>query len=170
MNVSDRQFGEDDFAAHIERGLIESGVEGSVIQLEVAERVVVQDHEAASSRVKGCHALGGVDVLVDDFGTGQSSLTALQRLPIDAVKIDRSFVNGLEDEEGGEMVETILALAKSLGLRVMAEGVETPGQRERLMQMGCNAGQGYLFGHALEGGEATRLLRSSKAGPERLPA
>jgi EAL domain-containing protein (putative c-di-GMP-specific phosphodiesterase class I) len=168
VNVSDRQFAEADFTDHIEQGLIESGVEGSSIQLEVAERVIVLDHEAATSRVERCHALG-VEVLVDDFGTGQSSLTALQRLPIDAVKIDRSFVNKLEDEQGGEMVETILALANSLGLRVIAEGVETAGQRERLLQLGCNGGQGYLFGHALDGAEATRVLRSGRAGPELLP-
>lgn len=169
VNVSDRQFAQPDFADRIERELAEAEIEGSAIQLEITERVVVLDHEAALTRAKRCHALG-VEVLVDDFGTGQSSLTALHRLPIDAVKIDRSFVNRLEAEEGGEIVETILALAKSLGLRVVAEGVETLGQRQRLLQLGCNIGQGYLFAHAIGGAEATRLLRSGKAGPARLPA
>ncbi len=169
VNVSNRQFAQPDFADRIEQVLEEVGIEGSSIQLEITERVVVQDHEAASFQVKRCHSLG-IEVLVDDFGTGQSSLTALHRLPIDAVKIDRSFVSRLEAEEGGEIVETILALARSLGLRVVAEGIETLGQRQRLLQLGCNIGQGYLFAHALEGTEATRLLRSGKAGPAIQPA
>jgi len=164
VNVSNRQFAQADFADRIEQVLDEVGIEGSAIQLEITERVMVQDHEAATTQVKRCHSLG-IDVLVDDFGTGQSSLTALHRLPIDAVKIDRSFVNRLDAEEGGEIVETILALARSLGLRVVAEGIETLGQRQRLLQLGCNIGQGYLFAHALEGTEATRLLRSGTAGP-----
>lgn len=166
VNVSDRQFAQDDFAEKVEQGLTEAGIDGSSIQLEITERVIIQDKEAATSQVERCHALG-VEVLVDDFGTGQSSLTALHRLPIDAVKIDRSFVNRLDVDEGGELVETILALAGSLGVHVIAEGVETLGQRERLLELGCNVGQGYLFAHALEKGEATRLLREGKAGPAR---
>ena len=168
VNVSDRQFAQADFADEIERGLAEAGIEGSAIQLEITERVAVRDPGAAISRMERCHALG-VEVLVDDFGTGQSSLTALHQLPIDAVKIDRSFVNRLETEEGGQMVEAILALARSLGLRVVAEGVETTGQRRRLLQLGCSVGQGYLFAHATEAPEATRLLRSGRAGPPQGP-
>ena len=144
VNVSDRQFAQPDFADRIERELGEAEIEGSAIQ--------PRDHRASGRAgprggylsAKRCHSLG-VEVVVDDFGTGQSSLTALHRLPINAVKIDRSFVNRLEAEEGGEIVETILALAKSLGLHVVAEGVETLGQRQRLLQLGCNVGQGYLF-------------------------
>jgi len=169
VNVSNRQFAQADFADRIEQVLDEVGIRGSAIQLEITERVVVQDHEAASMQMKRCHSLG-IEVLVDDFGTGQSSLTALHLLPIDAVKIDRSFVNRLNAEDGGEIVETILALAKSLGLRVVAEGIETLGQRDRLLQLGCRIGQGYLFAHALEGSVATRLLRGGKAGPAVLDA
>jgi EAL domain-containing protein (putative c-di-GMP-specific phosphodiesterase class I) len=165
VNVSNRQFAQADFTDRIAQVLEDVGIEGSAIQLEITERVVVQDHEVATSQMRRCHSLG-IDVLVDDFGTGQSSLTALHRLPIDAVKIDRSFVNRLEAVEGGEIVETILALARSLDLRVVAEGIETLGQRERLLQLGCNIGQGYLFAHALEGSAATQLLHSGTAGPE----
>jgi diguanylate cyclase (GGDEF)-like protein/PAS domain S-box-containing protein len=165
VNVSNRQFAQADFTDRIAQVLEEVGIEGSAIQLEITERVVVQDHEVATSQMKRCHSLG-IEVLVDDFGTGQSSLTALHRLPIDAVKIDRSFVNRLEAVEGGEIVETILALARSLDLRVVAEGIETLGQRERLLQLGCNIGQGYLFAHALEGSAATQLLQSGTAGPD----
>ena len=119
--------------------------------------------------MKRLHALG-IDVLVDDFGTGQSSLTALHRLPIDGLKIDRSFVQRLEAEEGGKIVETVLALAKSLGLRVIAEGVETLGQRQLLLDLGCDVGQGFLCARALEGVEATDLLRDGKAVPAALSA
>ena len=167
VNVSNRQFAQTDFVDRIRQGLDEAEIDGSAIQLEITERVVMQDHEAATSRVQRCHALG-LEVLVDDFGTGQSSLTALHRLPIDAVKIDRSFVNRLEAKEGGEIVEAILALADSLGLRVVAEGIETQGQRRRLLQLGCDIGQGYLFAHALEEAKATRLLIEGISGTERV--
>ena len=166
VNVSDRQFAQEDFADQIEQGLVEAGIEGSALQLEITEEVVVRDHQAAISRVERCHELG-IEVLVDDFGTGESSLTALHHLPIDGVKIDRSFVRRLEAEEGGEIVETILSLARILGLSVIAEGVETLGQRQRLLELGCNVGQGYLCARALEGAEATRLLRKGKASPAR---
>ena len=167
VNVSNRQFAQTDFVDRIQQGLDEAEIDGSAIQLEITERVVMQDHEAAMSRVQRCHALG-LEVLVDDFGTGQSSLTALHRLPIDAVKIDRSFVNRLEAKDGGEIVEAILALAESLGLRVVAEGIETPGQRQRLLQLGCNIGQGYLFARALGGDDATRLLIDGITETERI--
>jgi EAL domain-containing protein (putative c-di-GMP-specific phosphodiesterase class I) len=169
VNVSDRQFAQVDFSDQIEQAISESGVEGSAIQLEITERVVVHDLEAATTRFDRCHALG-VEVLVDDFGTGQSSLTALHQLPIDAIKIDRSFVSRLEGEEGVEMVETILALAGSLDLRVIAEGVETHGQHRRLLELGCQVGQGYLFAHALEEDDATGLLRNGWTSPRPAPA
>jgi diguanylate cyclase (GGDEF)-like protein/PAS domain S-box-containing protein len=169
VNVSDRQFAQDDFIDQVEQRLAAAGIEGDSLQLEITERVVILDLDAATARMKRLHALG-IDVLVDDFGTGQSSLTALHRLPIDGVKIDRSFVQRLESEEGGKIVETVLALAKSLGLRVIAEGVETLGQRQLLLDLGCDVGQGFLCAHALEGAEATHLLRDGKAVPAALSA
>jgi EAL domain-containing protein (putative c-di-GMP-specific phosphodiesterase class I) len=169
VNVSDRQFAQDDFADQVEQRMATAGIEGRSLQLEITERVVILDLDAATARMKRLHALG-IDVLVDDFGTGQSSLTALHRLPIDGVKIDRSFVQRLEAEEGRKIVETVLALAKSLGLRVIAEGVETLGQRQLLLDLGCDVGQGFLCAHALEGPDASDLLRSGKAVPATLSA
>ena len=157
VNISNRQFAQSDFAARVEQALTRSGIDGSAIQLEITERVMVQDYEMTTAHLKQCQDLG-VEILIDDFGTGQSSLAALHRLPVDTVKIDRSFISGLEGNGGGEVVQAILAMTQSLGLHVIGEGIETPEQRSRLTALGCGVGQGFLFKPALEPGEATRLL------------
>ena len=157
VNVSNRQFAQSDFADRVEQALTHAEIDGSAIQLEITESVMVQDHEMTRAHLDRCHDLG-IEILIDDFGTGQSSLTALHRLPVDAVKIDRFFISRLEGNDGGEIVEAILALARSLGLRVIGEGIETLDQHTRLLALGCSAGQGFLFQPALEAEEATRLL------------
>jgi len=141
----------------VEQALSRTATPGSAVQLEITERVMVQDYEMTTAHLNQCHDLG-VEILIDDFGTGQSSLTALHRLPVDTVKIDRSFVSRLEGNDGGAIVEAILALARSLDLHVVGEGIETPEQRSRLLALGCNVGQGFLFEPALDADEATRLL------------
>jgi EAL domain-containing protein (putative c-di-GMP-specific phosphodiesterase class I) len=104
----------------------------------------------------------GIQIEVDDFGTGYSSLGYLHRFRIDALKIDRSFVSRLEvDPENREIVRTIVTLAQNLGMGVVAEGVETAGQREYLTELGCEAMQGYLFAGPLSPSEAEDLLRST---------
>jgi diguanylate cyclase (GGDEF)-like protein/PAS domain S-box-containing protein len=157
VNVSNRQFAQSDFSDRVEQTLTEAGIDGSALQLEITERVMIQDYEMTTAHLNECHDLG-VEIQIDDFGTGQSSLTALHRLPVDTVKIDRSFVSRLESNEGGEIVEAILALARSLHLHVIGEGIETLDQQSHLLTLGCSTGQGFLFAPALESKEATRLL------------
>ena len=101
----------------------------------------------------------GVGLAIDDFGTGYSSLAYLKRFPIDTIKIDRSFVDGLsEDPQATAIVESIVALAKALRLSVTAEGVETEAQRDRLRALACQRGQGYLFARPQPAGEIENLL------------
>ncbi|CAN5730860.1 hypothetical protein BH18ACT15_BH18ACT15_04510 [soil metagenome] len=169
VNVSHRQFQERDFADRVKQALDDSGLAGPSLQLEITERVIVDDYEFATDQLERCHALG-VEIMIDDFGTGHSSLTALHRLPIDIIKVDRSFVTRLgSDGEGAEVVEAILSLARSLGLDVIAEGIETPEQRERLVDLGCRIGQGYLFERALDADEATTYLDRPASQPPREP-
>jgi EAL domain-containing protein (putative c-di-GMP-specific phosphodiesterase class I) len=101
----------------------------------------------------------GVQVAVDDFGTGYSNLAYLKRFPMDMLKVDKSFVNGLgEKPEDTAIVEAVISLARALGLRTVAEGIETSGQLERLRDLGCELGQGYYFSRALPADEASALL------------
>ncbi len=157
VNVSNRQFAQSDFPDRVEQALTLADIDGSSVQLEITERVMVQDYDMTTAHLNQCHDLG-VEILIDDFGTGHSSLTALHRLPVDTVKIDRSFITPLDGTGGGEIVEAILALTQSLGLHVIGEGIETPDQHSRLLELGCRLGQGFLFEPALEANEATRLL------------
>jgi EAL domain-containing protein (putative c-di-GMP-specific phosphodiesterase class I) len=126
--------------------LSRTGIDPRRVVLEITESVLL-DAEAIGHRL---HELRGLGVLlaIDDFGTGYSSLSYLTRLPVDIVKIDRSFVERLGGPPGDELlVRAVVQLAASLGLRSVGEGVETPGQLERLQSFGCDAAQGYLFGH-----------------------
>jgi EAL domain-containing protein (putative c-di-GMP-specific phosphodiesterase class I) len=109
----------------------------------------------------------GVRLAIDDFGTGYSSLSYLRQLPVDVLKIDRSFVAGLgTNEEDDALVQAILRLADSLGLDAIAEGVETPAQRAALVGLGCEKGQGWHFAKAVEAREMEALLRLSSTLPQ----
>ena len=166
VNVSNHQFMQRDFADQIAVALQDSGIAGSALQLEITERVIIDDYTFSTRQLERCHALG-VDTVMDDFGTGQSSLMTLRKLPIDGLKVDRSFIAGLEfNDEGAEVVEAILALGQSLRLEVVAEGIESAGQRARLIDLGCRVGQGHLFERALDSQEATILLEQQ---PPRTP-
>ena len=164
VNVSNRQFAQADFPDRVEQILAQTEINGSAVQLEITERVMVQDYGVTTAHLNRCHDLG-IEILIDDFGTGQSSLTALHRLPVDTVKIDRSFISRLNGNGGGEMVEAILAMTQSLGLKVIGEGIETLDQRSRLLELGCGVGQGFLFEPALDAEEATRLLAKGTLQP-----
>ncbi|MCV2490883.1 bifunctional diguanylate cyclase/phosphodiesterase [Geodermatophilus sp. YIM 151500] len=146
VNLSPRQLADDDVVDAVGRALRDSGLPAGQLTLEVTEGVLVRDVDAVVEQLHALRALG-VRIAIDDFGTGYSSLSYLRRLPADIVKIDRSFVHDLGTGGGSTtLVASIVELARSLRLEVVAEGVETPAQRQLLETLACSHAQGYLFG------------------------
>lgn len=146
VNVSSRQLLGSGFHEVVADALAEAGVPAGLLWLEITETALMTDVKAASVALRELRSIG-LHLSVDDFGTGYSSLTYLKRFPVEAIKIDRSFVNGLGiDNEDSTIVEAVINLGHSLGLAVVAEGVETPLQLTRLRELRCDRGQGYLFG------------------------
>ncbi len=146
VNVSARQFRQPDFGDQVMALLMKTGANPARLKLELTESLLLSDVEDAISKMSELRAIG-VGFALDDFGTGYSSLSYLKRLPLDQLKIDQSFVRDvLTDPNDAAIVRTILALARSMDLAVVAEGVETAVQREFLLSHGCTAFQGYLFG------------------------
>jgi diguanylate cyclase (GGDEF)-like protein/PAS domain S-box-containing protein len=146
VNLSVRQLGDIHLVESVSEALAEAGVSAGALWLEITETALMSDVKAATIALRELRSLG-LHLSVDDFGTGYSSLTYLKRFPVEAIKVDRSFVNGLGiDAEDSTIVEAVVKLGHSLGLQVVAEGVETPLQLSRLREIGCDRGQGYLFG------------------------
>jgi len=160
VNLSPRQVTERDAVRHVREALERAGVPGRLLHLEITESAIFDDTQAAARRLAQLKELG-IRISLDDFGTGYSSLSLLHRLPVDTLKIDRSFVSGLRRRP--ETVRAIVALARSLDLEVVAEGVETADQRSALAAMGCDYAQGFFFGQALVAEEATPLLLRGRA-------
>ncbi|MDQ1286898.1 MAG: hypothetical protein QG622_463 [Actinomycetota bacterium] len=166
LNVSGRQF----WAGHLLQDLEESlgrwGLDGRRITVEITEAVIMRDVPAARRVLDRLREVG-VAVHIDDFGTGYSSLEALNHLPIDALKIDRSFVLPLPgDRRSEELVRAIIAMSRSLGFGVVAEGIETVEQSELLFGLGCELGQGYRFARPMPAAATGRYLRTSgRVGP-----
>ncbi|SES28307.1 EAL domain-containing protein [Rhizobium sp. NFR03] len=158
VNVSARQFGEPNWAARVAEILAESGLEARYLELELTESLIMQDLPKARAMMDELNTLG-VRLAIDDFGVGYSSLSALKSLPVNRLKIDRSFVKDIPADAGDMAItETIIALAQKLGLHVVAEGVETQDQVDFLRGCGCREVQGYLFGRPMEAQECVRLL------------
>ena len=146
VNVSALQFAQADFVTHVLLALERTGANPHLLKLELTESMVVGNVDAIISRMNALRARG-VRFSLDDFGTGYSSLSYLKRLPLDQLKIDQSFVRDLLDDPNDAIIaQTIVSLGHSLGLVVIAEGVETQAQRDDLARMGCDAFQGYFFG------------------------
>ncbi len=146
INVSAKQFRQRDFVARVQRALHESGAKPSRLKLELTESVILENIDATIAKMRELKLMG-VSFSMDDFGTGYSSLQYLKQLPLDQVKIDRSFVNDIvTDVNDAAIVQAIIAMSAALGLNVIAEGVETDDQRAFLNKHGCHAFQGYLFG------------------------
>jgi diguanylate cyclase (GGDEF)-like protein len=145
VNISANQLNREGFVATVERAVHESGADPRLLTLELTEHMMLTDIEAVSHTMRRLKALG-VKFALDDFGTGYSSLSYLKRLPIDTLKIDQSFIRDLENDPSDRViVQTILNIARTLQLSVIAEGVETYIQALLLRQLGCHAYQGYLF-------------------------
>jgi diguanylate cyclase (GGDEF)-like protein/PAS domain S-box-containing protein len=161
VNVSATQFCRSDFVDTVAQALSHSKLDPATLELELTESVVMRDVEESARQMDRLRALG-VSIAIDDFGTGYSSLSYLRRLPIDALKIDRSFLEEVEkDSNTIPLIQAIVTLAHGLGLSVVAEGVENQHQLEVLRAAGCDAFQGYLLGEPMPAVDAERLLHTA---------
>jgi diguanylate cyclase (GGDEF)-like protein/PAS domain S-box-containing protein len=162
VNLSSKQLSQPDLVDRVRAALEETGVPPHALKLEITESAVVENSEDAVERLRLLRA-SGVQLFMDDFGTGYSSLSYLHRLPLDALKIDRSFISQMvRGDKHARLVETILQLARSANLKVVAEGVSTPDQLGLLRELECEYAQGFLFSHALPASEVDAYLKSVK--------
>lgn len=161
VNLSGRQLQDEGLAFDVESALRESGLDPSCLILEMTESVIMHESTAALARLHEVKALG-VRIAIDDFGTGYSSLSHLQQFPVDILKIDRSFLQRMhQGPNDAALIRTIIALAKLLSLRTIAEGVEDCEQQEHLRKLGCDSAQGYLFGRPMTADEVDARYAAS---------
>jgi diguanylate cyclase (GGDEF)-like protein/PAS domain S-box-containing protein len=164
VNLSVRQLQHDGIVDDVAETLARTGLDPSDLVLEITESMLMTDTEATRANLTGLRDLG-VSLAVDDFGTGYSSLGSIQYLPVDTIKIDKTFVSGLGQEGGDEsVVRAILGLAQGLGVRTVAEGIEGAEQLEALRELDCNYGQGYYFSKPLTADAVDDLLRAGVEG------
>jgi diguanylate cyclase (GGDEF)-like protein len=162
VNLSARQFLTDDVLEDVEHALVSSQLPPNALELEITESVMMKDHNRASRLL---HALRrrGTGVAIDDFGIGHSSLAQMKRLPADCLKIDRTFIEDCaDDRESAAIVRAIIVMAHNLGLRVIAEGVETEEQVALLALLGCDMAQGWYFSAAVPGDNVPTLVRECR--------
>lgn len=164
VNMASPSFRQMDLTTVVADALEKSGLEPGYLELELTESVMMHDMEAVLTMLKRLKDIG-IRLSIDDFGTGYSSLSYLQRFPLDALKIDRTFVTNIDKPDGSAIALAIMALAKSLNLRVIAEGVETEHQAQVLREHGCEFMQGFLFGGPVPADEMTRLLQKQEVEP-----
>ncbi len=165
INISARQFRQENLADHIRAVLADTGLVASSLEFELTESMVMHDVETTQVTLRELKELG-ISLALDDFGTGYSSLSYLKRFPIDTLKIDRSFVRDIpENEDDSAIAHAVIAMAHSLGLRVVAEGVEKEAQLETLRHYACDDFQGYLFSRPVPAEEFVMLLRNDKHCP-----
>jgi EAL domain-containing protein (putative c-di-GMP-specific phosphodiesterase class I) len=161
VNLSGKEFFQSDLVARIDTILRQTKLKPSGLKLEITESVIMDNAETAATMLEQLRALG-TQVSIDDFGTGYCSLSYLHTFPLDVLKVDQSFVSRMgENGINAEIVRTIVALAHNLGLKVVAEGVETAEDVERLSALGCEYGQGYYFAKPLSAEAATQLLSTT---------
>ena len=159
VNLSARQFGDAQLVADIARVLRETGLSPAALTLELTESTVMGDAAAAALTLQELRQLG-LRLAIDDFGTGYSNLAYLQRFPIDTLKLDRSFIAGIEhDARGAALAKAAISLGKALGLTTIAEGIETAATLEQLRGFGCDAAQGYYFARPMHAEEIEKLLQ-----------
>ena len=158
VNLSARQFQQPDLAGQVEQVLRETGLEPSGLALEITESLAMQDADWSIATLIALRGLG-VSVAIDDFGTGHSSLSYLQRFPVDTLKVDQSFITGLEADEGSAAIlRAVTTLAHALRMDVTAEGIETREQLARVRAIGCDRGQGYYFARPAAAPQMATLL------------
>jgi EAL domain-containing protein (putative c-di-GMP-specific phosphodiesterase class I) len=158
VNIAPRMFQQRELARMVDRALSSSGLESRFLELEITESMILHNVEAATQTLEELSRLG-VNLAIDDFGTGYSSVSGLRRMPIKKLKIDRAFVNDLTgNPSNGTVAAAVIALARSMNLGVIAEGVETEEQLRLLKAKGCRQGQGFLFSLPLPAEQLTSLL------------
>jgi len=161
VNVSGRQLASDvDLPGDVRDALENSGLEPGLLTLEITETMVMRDVTASARKLHALKALG-VRIAIDDFGTGYSSLGHLQQFPVDALKIDRSFISGLaHNPESSALIHTMIQLGKTLGIETLAEGIEEPTQLLSLLEQQCDSGQGFLLARPLTAVALEELIES----------
>jgi diguanylate cyclase (GGDEF)-like protein/PAS domain S-box-containing protein len=166
VNLSCKQFMQPTIVAQVLETLQETGLNASSLKLEITESVMMERGDYAMHVLEQLSE-AGVELSLDDFGTGYSSLSYIQHFPVTALKIDQSFIRRIGGEQNGEIVRAVIALARNLGLEVVAEGIETVLQLDLLKELGCGQGQGFYFSEAVGEASATELIRKEERG-ERL--
>jgi EAL domain-containing protein (putative c-di-GMP-specific phosphodiesterase class I) len=162
VNLSARQVTHHDLASSVAEILARTGLEPIHLRLEITESVLVDESASAMATLEELSEIG-VRLVLDDFGTGYSSLAYLNRFPFDALKIDRSFIEGLGvEQERTAIVEAILGMARALSLDVIAEGVENATQLSELRRLGCDYAQGHFFSPARPAGQITEMIRAGE--------
>jgi diguanylate cyclase (GGDEF)-like protein/PAS domain S-box-containing protein len=161
VNVSSRELADPELVPAVARIVRDTGLDPASLRIEVTESSMLEDHELTAITLRRLREIG-VSLEIDDFGTGYSSLSRLHEYPFATVKIDRSFVKDLEtDPESQHLVETILRMAQSLGLSVVAEGIETKEQLAKLTSLGCGYGQGYYFSRPVDGDATQKVIQQT---------
>ena len=161
INISVSQFLQPDFIARLTREIQDSAVPSQSVTLEITESLFIEDLDQIIPLLKQIHDMG-LQISMDDFGTGYSSLSMLRQLPIDELKIDKSFVDGISDNQADQkMIQNIIAIGKNYDLVVLAEGVEDQKQMEMLQRFGCDRFQGYHFSRPLSAGDLERFVRKA---------
>jgi EAL domain-containing protein (putative c-di-GMP-specific phosphodiesterase class I) len=172
VNLSAKQFAQPDLAELVAGILAETGLDPSSLELEITESVLMDESEAGIRALRALREIG-VRLVLDDFGTGYSSLSYLKHLPLDTIKIDRSFVVELTGDDANlPIVHAVISLAHGLGIEVVAEGIETAEQLGWLRQLACDRGQGFYFARPLPAERLTELLRADRplGGPAAEPS
>jgi EAL domain-containing protein (putative c-di-GMP-specific phosphodiesterase class I) len=162
LNLSARELTHPDVVATVLSCVRESGIDPQSLTIEVTESTAMADSDTG---FRALHDLSseGIRIAIDDFGTGYSSLEQLRRMPVDIVKVDRSFVSGMAaDSTDREIVAAVVGMGRALNLSVVAEGIERPEQAEALRELGCDTGQGFLFSKALPADELEELVQSGR--------
>jgi diguanylate cyclase (GGDEF)-like protein len=160
VNVSGRQLDSDQLVADVEGALARSGLDPKALTIEITETTLMRNVEETACRLAQVKALG-VRIAIDDFGTGYSSIAHLQRFPVDALKIDRSFISGMRDNlEGETLIQTLVQLGKALSIETFAEGIEQPQELSVLRDQDCDSGQGFLFARPLDVADTEKFLQN----------
>ncbi len=163
VNITSREFAQPDLATEIRKLLEQTGVDPGCLQLEITETIAMGDAEKSGHVLAQLKALG-IGLSIDDFGTGYSSLSRLSRIPVDTLKIDRTFISHMDsDPESREIVRIIIMLAHNLGLKVVAEGTETEAHINLLKQLNCEMAQGYFYSRPADGQAMLKLLTSNQS-------